>query len=61
MSSAKLIAGGVGVVIILATISYIAWQWKRDWNYSWSYESRVQQTVCVMVKPEYLKNPKECQ
>lgn len=37
--------------------SYAAWHLYRAWNYTWGYESMVKETVCDMVKPEYLKKP----
>ena len=47
-------------IIIVAGLSYGMWQLGRHINYSLSYEDMVQETVCEMVKPEHLKNPKGC-
>lgn len=33
---------------------------KRWWNVFWYYGDEMKETVCEMVKPEYLKNPDEC-
>lgn len=49
------------VGIFFIAITYYGWQFKRWIHYSWSYETQVTQTVCKMVKPEYLKNPSECE
>ena len=48
-------------VILAVVITYYGWQFKRWVHYSWSYETQVTQTVCKMVKPEYLKNPSDCE
>lgn len=52
------------MVIIVALLGYWGWQIKRELNYSWSYETKVERTVqdvvCDMVKREYLKNPSDC-
>lgn len=56
----QVIAGIVIFFLIIGGISYGYFQWKRTWNYSWGYESRVKETVCEMVKPEYLRNPEDC-
>ena len=49
----------VGLAIILS-LGYGAWHLKRWWNYTWGYQSQVTETVCEMVKPEYLINPEKC-
>lgn len=49
------------VVIVLAiALSVGGWFLKRWWNYAWSYESQVTETVCEMVKPEALRDPGRC-
>lgn len=53
------LVGGVITLIIFSFI-YGIYQWNRSWNYKFGYESRVKETVCEMVKPEYLKSPDEC-
>ena len=58
----------IGIIILFALlIGGIFWgiyQFKRSWNYSWAYESRVQETaderICAMVKPEHLIDPSIC-
>lgn len=50
----------LGIFLLICLVSYAGYQFNRWWNYSWSYESKVQETVCEMVKPEYLKNPEQC-
>lgn len=54
----KLIFTVIAVAVFLA-FGYGMWQLKRTINYSWSYESQVRDTVCEIVKPEYVK-PGEC-
>lgn len=56
----KYLFGFISVVLVLVLIVWGIYQVKRSWNYSWAYKSRVEQTVCEMVKPEYLKNPGDC-
>lgn len=43
--------------LLVSILSYGGWILFRYWNYSWGYESMVRNTVCEMVKPEYLKEP----
>jgi len=50
----------IGIIFIIG-IGYYSWKFKRWANYSWSYETQVTQTVCDMVNPEYLIDPKKCQ
>ena len=50
----------IAVLVIIGLISWGGWHLKRWWNYTWGYESQVTETVCEMVKPEYLKNPSRC-
>lgn len=45
------------VVIIISGLGYAGWVFQKKWNYYWSYENMVKQTVCDMVKPEHLKQP----
>ena len=51
----------IGLIII---VSILGWNIRRQWNYSWGYnamvESTVEEKVCEMVKPEYLKDPSDC-
>jgi len=50
-----------GVVVIgLVVISYFAWTIGREINYTFAYEAQVKESICEMVKPEYLINPSEC-
>ena len=56
----KTVIQGFVIGVIIVAISYGGWQLKRWWNYNWGYESQVTQTVCDMVKPEYLKQPNNC-
>lgn len=53
MNNNSVVAIVIGVIIIPTAI-YVSWVVKRNINYAWVYESRVQSTVCEMVKPEYL-------
>ena len=50
--------GPLLAVVLLAGmvwLSWAMWQIQKKWNYSWSYESMVKQTVREMVKAEALK------
>lgn len=47
-------------VICFGLFIWGGWHLKRWINYSWGYESQVTETVCTMVKPEYLKDPSRC-
>lgn len=49
------------LAIVLVPLAYGGWHLKRWFNYEFGYGADVQQTVCQMVKPEYLKNPKDCE
>lgn len=50
----------IGFFILFAAGTYLSYAFKRSWNYNWAYKSRVEQTVCEMVKPEYLIDPNDC-
>lgn len=50
----KILLWTVVGVVVLPFILYFTFQLKRSWNYSLGYESRVQGTVCEMVKMEHL-------
>jgi hypothetical protein len=43
--------------IFVIAIGIGGWYLERTVHYSWSYESKVQDTVKEMVKPECLKAP----
>lgn len=47
-------------VVLFAALGLGMWKVARWWNYTWGYETQVQETVCEMVKPEYLKDPSDC-
>lgn len=49
-----------GVVIFLFLLIYGGYLLKRQWNYNFGYETKVKETVCEMVKPEYLNKPEDC-
>ena len=51
---------GIIFVIVALLIIMGIYQVKRSMNYSFGYKSRVVDTVCDMVKSEYLKNPGKC-
>ncbi len=42
-------------IAIIGAISYGGWQMSRKWNYSFSYEAMVKETVREMVKEDALK------
>jgi hypothetical protein len=48
------------IILLGVGCSQLRYQFDREWNYSRAYEGKVQETICEMVKPEYLKNPKDC-
>lgn len=48
------------VAIALCGVIYGGFLVKRWFNYEFGYASQVQGSICEMVKPEYLKNPSEC-
>lgn len=48
-------------MVIVCAIVYGSWQLGRHINYSLSYEDMVRKTVCEMVKPEHLKDSKQCE
>jgi len=51
----------LAIFTVVCALIYGAFQIKRAWNYSWGYESKVQWSVCDMVKPEALKEPEKCE
>jgi hypothetical protein len=56
----KFWGGIICVVLLLVVIAWGSYHFQRWWNYTWSYESQVTDTICEMVKPEYLKHPEKC-
>lgn len=46
---------------VVATLGFMygMWNLSRYMNYSMSYEDMVRDTVCELVKPEYLQQPCE--
>lgn len=46
--------------ILICLVGYGMWHLKRWWNYTWGYEAQVTETVCQLVKPEYLIDPGKC-
>jgi len=59
-SDVKYIGYGVIVLVMLVGIPVGCYQVKRAWNYNMGYERQVTDTVCKMVKPEFLVNPDDC-
>ena len=57
----KHIVGIVGVIVVVIAVSWASYQFNRWWNYTWSYESQVTDTICEMVKSEHLKKPEKCE
>jgi hypothetical protein len=45
------------VACIAILIAVGGWYLERTVHYTWSYESKVEDTVKTLVKPECLKNP----
>ena len=56
----KALGGFILAAVVIGLIAYGGWHLKRWWNYNWGYEAQVTQTVCEMVKPEYLIDPTKC-
>jgi len=56
----KMVLMGIAGIIVFGLLVYGGWHLKRWFNYSWGYESQVTETVCSMVKPEHLIDPKKC-
>lgn len=52
--AAKIVGAGIAVIVVIAGLFYVSFAIKRWWNYSWGYEAKVTETVCMMVKPEHL-------
>jgi TRAP-type C4-dicarboxylate transport system permease small subunit len=55
--NAKQVAIYALVLIFAIAIAIGGWYLERTAHYSWSYESKVEDTVKTMVKPECLKSP----
>lgn len=55
--NAKPIVAYILLFIVVAVLGVGAWYLERSVHYTWSYESKVQDTVKEMVKPECLKAP----
>lgn len=47
----------VALVLVFCLVSYLSWSFGRTINYKFQYESKVEETVRKMVKPEALKKP----
>jgi hypothetical protein len=60
MKNIGYIVGYIVVFIVIVSVSYGIYALQRNVNYTMSYESMVQETVCDMVRPEALKNPENC-
>lgn len=56
----KFIGGALVVAVVVGLIGWGIFTMKRSWNYSWGYQDKVEETVCDMVKPEYLVDPSKC-
>lgn len=50
------VSAAIAAFTLVALLAYFGWTIARKWNYAWSYESMVKETVCEMVKPEHLKH-----
>lgn len=48
---------GIIAIVLIVSISIGGYMFQRWWNYTWSYEASVKQTICEMVKPEHLIRP----
>lgn len=55
LKALKEVSAIVLLLVVFAVGTYFMWYFGRALNYSLSYESMTQQTVCEMVKPEHLK------
>ena len=47
----------VVLALVICLVSYLSWSFGRTVNYKLLYESKVEETVRKMVKPEALKRP----
>ncbi len=56
-TTATEVGTAAGVILVVLLFIYGMWHVARVWNYSWGYEDMVQETICEMVKPEFLKEP----
>lgn len=45
-------------IFAIVGVSYGVWHLQKRWNYAWSYEDQVKQTIREMVKEEALKEKK---
>ncbi len=50
----------IGSLIGVTLVVVLIWVFTKTFNYSWFYQSNVQQTICEMVKPENLTKPEIC-
>ena len=48
------------IVAALTVMVYSSYYINRWWNYTFAYENMVKETVCEMVKPEFLKDSTAC-
>ena len=56
----KMITYYIMGAIIIGSLVYGGFKIKRWFNYEFGYASQVRESVCDMVKPEYLKRPEDC-
>lgn len=60
----KFIAGIIGLIFLAVALGYGGFVVKRWFNWEFAYKDNViaasTETVCKMVKPEYLKDPNQC-
>jgi len=49
----------ISAVLLIGLLAYGGWILQKKLSYSFSYENMVKETVCEMIKPEYLKQPCE--
>lgn len=47
----------ISALLLIATLAVCGWILQKKLSYSFSYENMVKETICEMVKPEYLKQP----
>ena len=48
----------IGVLILMVTLTYGGWRFSRWINWSWGYESEVEESIRKLVKPECLRTPR---
>jgi hypothetical protein len=46
--------------VVVVALSVGMFYVKRSWNYYWGYENETVETICEMVKPEYLVDEDKC-